>query len=564
MKLSKAFVAGFIGGAFVTLALSIFVRLAAAPRQTGILAEVGGQTLTREELQKNVATDLIPVENDEYRILARGVEAWRDTRLLEKEAKAQGVTLEELYRKEVWSRVQVSYEDALAYYNKNRELYNEPFEKMSPLMVQELRRAKYAEAKEKYLVTLAEKYQAKTYLKKPKSYVEGLTLPPPLLPAAVGKEAPSPGAPAGPVEANSKIGEPPSRGPASALITISEFADLHCHFCKKVAPTLDKLLKNYPGKLKLIWRHFPLSTTPGAGSFLTHEASVCAQEQGKFWEFHDRVFALQDAPSASDLETIEKNIGLDQTKFQECLKSARYQPFLQEELNEGRRKGVSGTPTLFVNDKMVAGAYPYEHFVNVIEGILHPDKAAALPPTSAPTPAPQAVVKFDDLEGRPGLGPKDAPITLVEFSDFHCPFCKRVTPTLEELMKNYPGKIRRVWRQYPLSMHAGADRTAQASECANEQGKFWGYHDKLFGTQGGPRDDAALLNLAKQAGLDKKKFEKCLMSGKYKDLVQKEISKGNQVGVNGTPAVFVNGKLISGAQPYENFDQVVKNELKKS
>ncbi len=564
MKLNKVFVWGIAGGVLITLTLSTLIRLIASPRQPDILAEVGGQKLTREELQTSIASDLIPIENDEYRILEQGVENWRNDRLLEKEAKAQGVNLEELYRKEIWTRVQVSYEDTLAYYNKNRELYNEPLEKISPQIAQELRRAKYSEAKEKYLVSLAEKYKTKIYLKKPKAYVEGLALPAPRAESAQ-PFLPSAALPtAAPIEGKSKIGQAPVRGNESAPITIMEFADFHCHFCKKVAPTLDQLLKNYPDKVRLVWRHFPLSTTPGTGSFLTHEASVCAQEQGKFWEFHDAVYALEGTPnSKSDIEMMGQKIGLDKKKFLDCLNSGKNQPFLQEELNEGKKRGVSGTPTLFVNDKTIAGAYPYEYFVNAIEAILHPDKAAAFPPTPLPQ-VPPAVVKFTDLEGRPSLGPKDAVITLVEFSDFHCPFCKRVTPTLEELMKNYPGKIRRIWRQYPLSMHAGADRTAEASECANDQGKFWSYHDKLFETQGTPWDDAALISLAPQAGLDKKKFEKCLTSGKFKDLVQKEIAKGNEVGVQGTPAVFVNGKLVSGAQPYENFDQIIKAELQKS
>jgi protein-disulfide isomerase len=333
-----------------------------------------------------------------------------------------------------------------------------------------------------------------------------------------------------------------------------------------VTPTLGEIVKNYPGKVRWVFRHYPLSSTPGAGSFLTHEASVCAQEQGKFWEFHDAVFDLPAAPQPSDLDSIVKGIGLDETQYQECLKSGRHQGFLKEESSEGSQRGVQGTPTLFLNDKIIAGAYPYEHFVKVIEEILNPGRApqAAPTPASPPRPpAPKEPVRFDDLEKRPSLGPDNAPVTLVEFSDFHCPFCKKVGPTLERLMENYPKKIRRVWRHYPLALHTGAERTHQASECANEQEKFWEYHKKLFETQGGPRDDAALVKLAGEVKLDKKKFEKCLSSGKYKVLIQEEIAKGNEAGVRGTPAVFVNGRLVSGAQPYENFDQIVKQELAK-
>lgn len=183
------------------------------------------------------------------------------------------------------------------------------------------------------------------------------------------------------------------------------------------------------------------------------------------------------------------------------------------------------------------------------------------PPAPQAPPPPRANVTFDDLEGRPSHGPANAKITLVEFSDFHCPFCKRVGPSLIDLQKNFPGQVRRVWRHFPLAMHVGAQLTHEASECAFEQGKFWEYHDKLFDTLGQPRDKSALVKMAEDLKLDKDKFEKCLTTEKYKDRVLKDLAKGSQVGVSGTPAVFVNGQLVEGAQPYQNFEQVVKSKL---
>lgn len=550
---------GFIGGVVLTLTLTLLVRTSHNPPGEEVLAKVGEETLTRKSLMQRIAPEIIPVENDEYRILKQGVDEWLTDRLIEKEAKARGVSVEGLYQKEIWSKLQVSYGDISEYYSKNRELFGASFEQVSYQIGQELRRNEYSRLKALYLAELEKKYQVKIYLKTPGSFVEGLALP-----------APTGGVMAGamplPFIENSGMGSPPSRGPDTAPITLMDFSDFHCPFCKKIIPTIQQIMQNYPGKVRWIFRHYPLSATPGAGSFLTHEASVCAQEQGKFWEFHDEVYQREAPPRESDQYAIAEKIGLDQSKFRECLGSGRYRNFLQQELSEGGKRGVQGTPTVFVNDKTVAGAYPYEHFVQVIEGVLNPGKNP--PPTApaleAPPPSPTEAVKFDDLEGRPSLGPKKAPITLVEFSDFHCPFCKRVSPTLEELMKNYPEKVRRVWRHYPLAMHAGADRTHEASECANEQGKFWEYHDKLFEAQGTLWDDAALNAIAVSAGADQKKFEQCLTSGKYKELIQKEISRGNQVGVQGTPAVFVNGKLVSGAQPYESFDQIVKGELSKA
>ncbi|HLD49685.1 MAG TPA: DsbA family protein [bacterium] len=186
--------------------------------------------------------------------------------------------------------------------------------------------------------------------------------------------------------------------------------------------------------------------------------------------------------------------------------------------------------------------------------------AYAPPPPQAPPPT-RANVTFDDLDGRPSNGPANAKITLVEFSDFHCPFCKRVGPSLVDLQKNFPGQVRRVWRHFPLAMHVGAQQTHEASECAFEQGKFWEYHDKLFETLGQPRDPAALVKIAEDLKLNKSKFEKCLTTEKYKDRVLKDIAKGSQSGVSGTPAVFVNGQIVEGSQPYQTFEQIVKSKL---
>src|SRR3989338_2128908 len=286
MNLNKSFFLGLVGGAFLTLGLGIVIQAAGPSRPGEILAEVGGKRLARQELLKAARQDWIPVENDEYRLLQRGVEKWLSEELFSKEAKAQDLTLDQLYQKEIWGRAQVSQADVLEHYQKNRELYDESFEKISPQISQELRRNRYAKIKEEYLAGLEKKYQAKIYLKKPDSYVEGLALP-------AFERGPLPG---GPAEAKSELGAPPSLGPAGAKITITEFADYHCGFCKRAEPTIEQVLKNYPTQVRLVFRHYPLSDTPGQGSFLTHEAAVCAQEQGKFWEFHNDLFHLSGSP----------------------------------------------------------------------------------------------------------------------------------------------------------------------------------------------------------------------------------------------------------------------------
>lgn len=183
-------------------------------------------------------------------------------------------------------------------------------------------------------------------------------------------------------------------------------------------------------------------------------------------------------------------------------------------------------------------------------------------PTSVMPTMPR--VQFGNLDSKLSLGPQDAPVTLVEFSDFHCYFCKTVAPTLQELVKNNSGKVRLVFKHFPLPMHPGAEKTHEASECAAEQGKFWEFHNLIFQSQERLRDPGFLEETAQKAGLNQKAFEACLASGKYHEKVIQDALEGDQVGVNGTPAVFINGKKISGARPYAFFDQAIQNELKQS
>jgi protein-disulfide isomerase len=160
----------------------------------------------------------------------------------------------------------------------------------------------------------------------------------------------------------------------------------------------------------------------------------------------------------------------------------------------------------------------------------------------------------------PSKGPEGAPITIVEFSDFQCPFCSRAIGTVDEVMKAYPNQIRLVFRQFPLDFHKQAPKASEAALCAHDQGKFWEYHDTLFANQKA-LEVPALKGYAKELGLDAAKFDKCLDSGEKGAIVNADLEAGKKVGVNGTPAFFINGILLSGAQPFEEFKSVIDAEL---
>ena len=161
----------------------------------------------------------------------------------------------------------------------------------------------------------------------------------------------------------------------------------------------------------------------------------------------------------------------------------------------------------------------------------------------------------------PSLGAASAPVTLIEFSDFECPFCQRVAPTLKQVRQAYGDKVRIVWKDFPLTqIHPNAFKAGEAGHCAAEQGKFWELHDRLFGNQQALMVDA-LKGHASTLGLDTAKFNACLDGSKYAERVRDGIAQGTRLGVNSTPTIYINGRLVSGAQPYEVIAGIIDEEL---
>ena len=162
--------------------------------------------------------------------------------------------------------------------------------------------------------------------------------------------------------------------------------------------------------------------------------------------------------------------------------------------------------------------------------------------------------------GFPAKGPEDAPVTIVEFSDFECPYCSRVNPSLQQVIDTYGDKVRLVFRQFPLNIHANAQKAAEASLCADEQGKFWEMHDLMFKEQRSLGADQ-LKEKAARLGLDAAAFNECLDSSRHADAVAADLEAGSRVGVTGTPALFINGRFLSGAQPFNEIAKVIDEEL---
>jgi protein-disulfide isomerase len=390
--------------------------------------------------------------------------------------------------------------------------------------------------------------------------------------------------PEAPAQAYRKVDVPadaPSFGPKDAKVTIVEWSDFECPFCSRVGPTLKQIKEAYPKDVRVVFRHQPLSFHANAKP--AAEASMAAHEQGKFWEYHDKLFQNQKALDRASLEKYAQELGLDTGKFKAALDSGKFRGKVEADSAAGAAVGANGTPTFFINGREFVGAQPFDNFKRVIDeelaranklvaaGTRPADLYAKLieegvksngsAPQAAAAPA-EAPVQNVEVGNAPARGPKNAPVTIIAYSDFECPFCGRVVPTLKQLEEEYKGKIRVAFKHQPLSFHANAKPAAMASMAAHEQGKFWEYHDKLFQNQRA-LDRASLEKYAQELGLDVGKFKAALDSNKYDAHVTADMTEATRLGVNGTPSFFINGRSVVGAQPVDAFKRIIDEELKK-
>jgi protein-disulfide isomerase len=174
---------------------------------------------------------------------------------------------------------------------------------------------------------------------------------------------------------------------------------------------------------------------------------------------------------------------------------------------------------------------------------------------------PRLEIAVDDDAAK---GPAKAPVTIVEFSDYQCPYCSRAETTVQEVLKKYGDKVRLVYRDYPLQFHQNANIAAQASECAHDQGKFWEMHNAMFADQSKLTQPALVETAGGITGVDKDKFKTCLESGKFQSEVQKDFEDGQKYGVTGTPTFFINGIPMVGARDVNSFAEIIDSELERN
>jgi protein-disulfide isomerase len=376
------------------------------------------------------------------------------------------------------------------------------------------------------------------------------------------------------------------RGAKATKVTIVEFSDFQCPFCKRAEPTVKALLDKYGKDVALVWMNQPLPFHEHAMDAATAFQAAGRQGADKAWKLHDKMYENNTALTRADIEKYAGEVGLNVAKFKKDWDDPKVKDEVTQDQKVGNDVGASGTPTFFIDGREIVGAQEQSSFEKIIDDeIKEADAlikkgtplrdvytkrietaAAAAPAPSAPAannPSPadsndKYEVKVGDA---PAKGPASAPVTVVAFSDFQCPFCSRAVPTVHQLETEYGGKVRIVFKQFPLPFHDKAHLAAEAALAANEQGKFWQMHDKLFANQQA-LDRASLEKYAQDLGLDMTKFKAALDSGKFKDKVDAEDREGAAVGVTGTPTFFINGTRVVGAQPIDAFKAIIDKELK--
>ncbi|MDI7268760.1 MAG: thioredoxin domain-containing protein, partial [Myxococcota bacterium] len=375
------------------------------------------------------------------------------------------------------------------------------------------------------------------------------------------------------------VGDSPTKGARQPLVTLLAFKDFECAPCTRAAETLKGLVAAFPNDLQVVFKHNPLGFHHNAP--LAAEASLAAHAQGKFWEYHDKLFANQQAMQRADLERYAQELGLNMTKFRRALDQRTYQARVQQDLEICRRFGITGTPTLVMNgkktpnlppeafkqrveqeiarvkalvdsgtpragiyDKLIAGGSESVVFLAIPEGEqAGPPQPPPPPPGPPPLPADARDVKVESWN--PFIGKADARVTIVNFCDYGCGYCRRVQPTLKELVQAYGGRVRVVFRNHVLFTEAAS----RAMLAAARQGKFEQMHDSLFANAAQAREQAGIEQLAEQAGLDMARFRADMDSAETRQRLEADKAEAARLGVTGTPTSFVNGRMLVGARP---------------
>jgi len=389
-------------------------------------------------------------------------------------------------------------------------------------------------------------------------------------------------------------------GGAQPLVTVVVFGGYACPPCARTWQVLENVLEDYGDQVRVVFRSL---TIPGlAREEQAVEAAFAAGAQGKFWPMHRRLMAARGKLDRKSLEGYAAEIGLDVEKFASELDTGVHTAARMRHRREGLELGVKFGPVAFVNGrpivghrdepqwhglvdqelasahKMIAAGTPRGELYSAVmaeairEPITLPKEALAAyeqlvgkpakdeaPPLQKPEPGKRYRVLAGDA---PTLGPDDAPLLLVAFIDFECPYCKRVhTESLVKLRERYPKDLRIAVRHYPLVIHQAAEGLARAAVAAHLQGQFWPFYERLMAAKSGAVGRSTFVEIADELGLDRQRFLDDLDAEEVMEVVREDVRLGRRLGVDGTPGFFLNGRYFSGYQPLENMIEKIDLEL---
>jgi len=372
------------------------------------------------------------------------------------------------------------------------------------------------------------------------------------------------------------IDDSPVRGPADALVTLVEFSDYQCPFCRQANATVSQVEKKYAGKIRLVMKEFPLvSIHPQA--MPAARAVIAAGMQGRYWEMHDKLFASPQL-DADTLERYAQEIGLDVERWKRDQNDPKVAATIQRDMDLATNLNVSGTPAFFVNGRRLpGGAAPLDAFSNLIDEELNKAEAmvrggvpasqvyARMQERAVASAIPPPVVKKVDVPAdSPSFGPAMAKVTIVEWSDFQCPYCARAAPMVEQIRQAYPKDVRFVFRHYPLPMHPDAPLAARAGVAAQAQGKFWQMHDWMYAHQHELNQDS-LEKAAASLGLDVASFKAALANAATEARVKVDVDAAGAVAVSATPTFFVNGREhVGGWQAFDQLKTEIDREIARA
>jgi len=375
------------------------------------------------------------------------------------------------------------------------------------------------------------------------------------------------------------IGQSPAIGPKDALVTIVEFQDLQCPFCKRVQPTLQQIRERYPNDVRIVFKHNPLPFHPRALPAAQLAIEARAQKgDGAFWKSVESLFG--SAPELEDehLLKVARELGVNEARVKKAIVRTKH-PQIELDQELAMDFQARGTPHFFINGRRLSGAQPLESFTNLIDAELAKarqlmtDKKlqragvydAIMKTAEGPSEPEKKSVQAPGTN-QPSRGPAGAPVVIQIFSDFQCPFCQRVRPTIEEIEKKYPGRVRLVWRDLPLDFHRQARPAAEAArEAFAQKGSkgFWAMHDLLFENQQKPDglEMPALEAYAQTIGLDLTRFRAALADDRHAAAIDADLAAANAADIRGTPSFVINGYYVSGAQPLRTFSRLVERSL---